>query len=389
MTRRFFDVDALVVGAGPAGAIAALVIARTGARVRVYEAGVLPRHRLCGEFVSPEGVTDLAALGIDLHRAGGFELAGAAVTAGRSQARGALPVPGIAIARYALDLELVQAAVAAGAEVVTRTRVVALEGSLAEGFEAHTAGAATERVRARCVVGAFGRQPVALAARRRVPVARRAVAFKMHRMGAHGLPRQIELHAFPGGYVGFAPLSATRVNLCWVAERDTVRALRGGGDAAPFLRAARAVRPLQDLLARTEEDPEARCAESGVQFGAARPVWQELLLAGDAAATPHPLSGDGMAMAVRAGRFAAAYALAFLREDLTAAALPEAYARAWRGEFSSRLRWDSALHAVLERPAIARPLLDVLRHWPAGFAALVSRTRGQALLEAPTVEVPR
>ena len=389
MTRRPFDVDALVIGAGPAGAVAALVLARAGARVRVYEAGPLPRHRLCGEFVSPEGVADLTALGIDLRRVGGFELARASVSAGRAQADGALPAPGVAIARFALDAELARFAAAQGAEVITRTRVTALAGSLAQGFEAHTAGSTTDRVRARCVIGAFGRHPLALHALRRPAAARLSVAFKMHRVGPHGLPPRVELHAFEDGYVGFSPLSPERVNVCWVAQQSIIRTLRGGGDAAPFLRAGAGVQPLQALLACTQEDPAARCAESGVQFGAPRPVWQDVLLAGDAAVTPHPLSGDGMAMGVRAGRFAAAYALAFLREDLPAAVVPEAYARAWRREFSSRLRWDSALHALLERPAVVTPMLRILGRWPAAFEALVTRTRGHALLQSPTVEVPR
>jgi flavin-dependent dehydrogenase len=300
-----------------------------------------------------------------------------------------LPAPGVAIARFALDAELARVAAAQGAEVVIRTRVTALAGSLAAGFEAHTTGSAMDRVRARCVIGAFGRHPLALHALRRPPASRQAVAFKMHRVGPHGLSPRVELHAFEDGYVGFAPLSPERVNVCWVAQQGAIRAMRGGGDAAPFLRVATRVQPLQSLLACTQEDTAARCAESGVQFGAPRPLWQDVLLAGDAAVTPHPLSGDGMAMGVRAGRFAAAYALAFLREDLRAAALPEAYARAWRREFSNRLRWDSALHAILERPAVATPLLRVLGRWPAAFEALVARTRGHAVPQSPTVEVPR
>lgn len=389
MNLRPVDVDALVIGAGPAGAVAALVLARAGARVRVYEAGDLPRHRVCGEFLSPEGVADLAALGIDLHACGGFDLTHAAVTSGGASAGGALPAPGIGIARFVLDAELVRAARRAGAEVVTRTRVTALAGSLARGFEADTAGAAAGRVHARCVIGAFGRHPLALHALRRTPGARPAVAFKTHRLGPHGLQPRVELHAFDGGYVGFAPLSPGRVNVCWVARQDAIRARRGGGPAAPFLRAASLLRPLQELSARTHEDPEARCAESNVQFGAPRPLWQDVLLAGDAAAAPHPLSGDGMAMGVRAGRLAAAYGLSFLREDLPAAATLEAYARAWRREFAPRLRWDSALHAVLERPALVTPLLRVLGRWPAGFEALAARTRGQVMLPLRTVEVPR
>jgi len=35
------------------------------------------------------------------------------------------------------------------------------------------------------------------------------------------------------------------------------------------------------------------------------------------------------------------------------------------------------------------PLLRVLGRWPSAFEALVARTRGDAMLHPPTVEVPR
>jgi len=35
------------------------------------------------------------------------------------------------------------------------------------------------------------------------------------------------------------------------------------------------------------------------------------------------------------------------------------------------------------------PMLRILGRWPAAFEALVTRTRGHALLQSPTVEVPR
>ena len=57
--------DALVAGAGPAGSAAARALALAGARVLLCDARSLPRHRLCGEFVSPEAEADIRALGLD------------------------------------------------------------------------------------------------------------------------------------------------------------------------------------------------------------------------------------------------------------------------------------------------------------------------------------
>src|SRR5688572_25661650 len=45
--------DVLIVGAGPAGAVAATVLARSGARVRIVDRARFPREKLCGDTVNP------------------------------------------------------------------------------------------------------------------------------------------------------------------------------------------------------------------------------------------------------------------------------------------------------------------------------------------------
>ena len=45
--------DVLIVGAGPAGAVAATVLARAGARVRLLDRATFPRDKLCGDTLNP------------------------------------------------------------------------------------------------------------------------------------------------------------------------------------------------------------------------------------------------------------------------------------------------------------------------------------------------
>ena len=65
--RRF---DAVVVGAGPAGSIAALMLARSGARVALADKAAFPRDKACGDLVGPRGVQVLADLGLRVPDAG-------------------------------------------------------------------------------------------------------------------------------------------------------------------------------------------------------------------------------------------------------------------------------------------------------------------------------
>src|SRR5215207_8628074 len=64
--RRY---DVLVIGAGPAGSVAALVLARGGARVALVDKARFPRDKACGDLVGPRGVQLLGELAIDVSAA--------------------------------------------------------------------------------------------------------------------------------------------------------------------------------------------------------------------------------------------------------------------------------------------------------------------------------
>ena len=61
----------IVCGAGPAGAVAATVLARGGARVLLLDRARFPRDKLCGDTLNPGALAVLARLGLDGRRRGG------------------------------------------------------------------------------------------------------------------------------------------------------------------------------------------------------------------------------------------------------------------------------------------------------------------------------
>ena len=78
VARRTRDLEVVVVGAGPAGATAARLLATRGAHVRLIEARRLPRHKLCGGGLTPKAIPFLPpeALACVERRVTAFELAG-------------------------------------------------------------------------------------------------------------------------------------------------------------------------------------------------------------------------------------------------------------------------------------------------------------------------
>src|SRR3954463_9247539 len=102
--------DVIVVGAGPAGAVAATVLARAGVRVRLVDRATFPRDKLCGDTVNPGSLAllDRAGLGMRV-RSLGIPVHGRAVT-GPNGARVVADYPGtvaaVAVTRRLFDQAL-------------------------------------------------------------------------------------------------------------------------------------------------------------------------------------------------------------------------------------------------------------------------------------------
>ena len=74
------DSEVLIVGGGPAGAIAALVLARAGVRVRVLDRARFPRFKLCGDSVNPGALSILSRLDLAAVVEGALAVDGMIVT---------------------------------------------------------------------------------------------------------------------------------------------------------------------------------------------------------------------------------------------------------------------------------------------------------------------
>ncbi|WP_405082782.1 NAD(P)/FAD-dependent oxidoreductase [Paenibacillus chitinolyticus] len=160
------ETDVAVLGAGLAGSLIAKSLAEKGWRTLLVDRHRFPRHKVCGEFLSPEVRQTLDAAGL-LDRVSALRPA-RVERARLISAEGGhvdIPLPGTAmgLSRFRLDEALHEAAAAAGARVLTSAAVLSVTRLADESCEVRVKREdGMEVIRARTVIAAWGANGQAL-----------------------------------------------------------------------------------------------------------------------------------------------------------------------------------------------------------------------------------
>lgn len=347
--------EILVVGGGPAGLATAIELARRGRSVELADASRPGRRRLCGEFLSGDGVALLQGWGIDLSDCPAIDAL--RIGHGYHAWRRAFPGLGRGCTRESLHARLEQLCDQLG--VVRTRRRMSGEGEPGQ-----------------VVLWAAGH---AGAARRSPEERQRRGAWLGVAVRARGVcPPQVDLHVTARGYVGLNPVEGERVNLCGLLRApgsaiDPLQYLLEEVDSNPLLR---------NGLDVSGVDPSSVAARGGLDFGA-RNRGGVGLSVGDARGAPVPLLGQGLAAALRGGQLLGQHVDEGLRESGPFRDGPSAvdvlvreWNRLWENEFGVRFRRGRWLQAALLQPWVAGPALRGLSLWPSLGDRLVRATRG-------------
>lgn len=354
-TRR---VEVLVVGGGPAGAAAAIELARLGADVLLVERRAFPRPKVCGGCLGPRAIACLRQLGLDPTRLeGAMPLDRVRVHVPGANA--VLPLPeGIAVDRADFDQRLLVLAQEAGAEVWTEARA-RIDEEVAAGRRVRVEGRdGVNVVVANAVVLATGLPSSPASA----PGARVGLSQTRPVTGMLSGPPGGEVWMVSGtlGYIGMVRLAERRLN---VAASIPASAL---GDSTPSAR-------VDEILV------EAGLPALGWHDGwtgtpplhahAPDLVENRVLPVGDAAGFWEPFTGEGIGWGLEAGIAVAPVALELGRHwDPQRAAAWMRDRHAWMRKVQTRSRTVAAISA---RPRIARVALGLIGRVPAAGRWLI------------------
>ncbi len=332
------DCQVAIIGAGPAGSAAAILLASRGREVILIDAGIFPRSKLCAGLLTAKtidclrnelglNVKSMQAGGIIYHRLHAFRI----YHRRRLLARDRLETPFHLADRRSYDAYLLRAAGRAGAGIITGQKVTRIDPG--RGI-IRTAGGKT--IRSQVIIAADGiwskaRKIVLQAGRKNQLAWRRNLALALESrapgFGATPVPFYAGLHLgyLEWGYGWSFPSPRQRlVGICGLASRHH-------GRLGVKFRQMLADLGIDHRLAGL---PAAWPLPYGNYLS--RPWHLRLLLAGDACGLADPLLGEGIYYAHKSGLLAARAVLAAGSFPLDCGPI---YQRFYSSQLISNLRW--------------------------------------------------
>jgi geranylgeranyl reductase family protein len=334
--------EVTVIGAGPAGTIAARDLARRGARVAIVD-GSHPREKACGGGVTGRALALVASSSGSSGSGFGRAIRAIRFEAGSRATAVDLPDGYLDVfSRETFDESLLAAATDAGA-VLIRSRATRIE----RAADAWVVTAGDRRVEAPWLLGADGAGGII---RKQVfrPFTRAQLSIAAGVYVADSDISEIVIRFVddPGGYLWSFPRPGhLAVGTCAQADVTSAAAMHGITDH------------WLDQYAPAAGRPRRRYAWpipslSAADLDAERPSGPGWMLLGDAAGLVDPITREGIFFAMRSGMLAAA--------ALAAPDPARHYAGAVRGELHDELRRAARLKAGFFRPRFTSLLIEAL-----------------------------
>ena len=306
------DAEIVIVGAGPAGAAAAFFLAAAGRDVVLVDRRRFPREKPCGEGVLPAGVGVLERIGVRsaLEARGAQRFAGIRYHApGGRAAVGFFPggERGLGVRRRVLDDVLLGAVRATGrvrVEEDFHVRALLRDG---RGAVSGVSDGARE-IRSSLVIGADGARSRVrkLAGLEGAVPARWGMRQHFRPVSPPACDELVDVYVTGDVEAYVTPVAPGEWGVAWLSNTPAREDARVTAGAAPFAR--RAERAIRETLRgrggiaeRLVEAPASSevLAAAGMGSVARSPIGDGVLLLGDAAGAPDPITGMGTSFALR------------------------------------------------------------------------------------------
>lgn len=403
--------DAVIVGAGPAGSSAAILLARAGWSVALVEKRRFPRRKVCGECIAASNLLLLDALGIGsaFNSVAGPELRKVALMRGDQTIIADLPEFthgkyrwGRALGRETLDTLLLERAHAAGVLVLQPCSVQAIEGEVGNWQCAVRAVAskATLTLHTPVAIDAHGSWEQLPSSRPRLRVSPSVTdlfAFKANFRDTSLDEGLLPILSFDGGYGGMVVADGGVTTIAGCIRSDRLCAYRRAWPGLHAGEVFEAMLKQQCKGVRTALQGSSRegnwLAVGPLDPGIRLNVEDYPFRIGNAAGEAHPIIGEGMSMALQSSWLLCAH---LLGTDQPKSILSKewqrevgrGYAVEWRRQFEFRLRLAATFAHLAMRPVFSVPLVALAKAWP-GILTLGAKWGGKVRCAADLALIDR
>ena len=290
MTPLHSSYDTIVIGAGPAGSVAAYQVALAGRSVLLLDRSEFPRAKVCGCCIAQSATRSLDSIGLSKVLDGAASIRRATIRTSRAAATIASPMYRV-LSRETLDSRLAAAAGNAGAEVLFSVSArVTVEGKV------HVSGI-DHPLRARAVIVADGLGGAALADHpsfswRTSRTSRMGVGAALARSPVELGDDEIAMLCDRVGYLGLVRLPDGGINAAAALDPAAVRCAGGPSMLCSQILASCGVDPSAVLEVQWRGTPRLSRTRSIIESG-------NIFVLGDAAGYVEPFTGEGMAWAIQ------------------------------------------------------------------------------------------
>lgn len=366
--------NVIIIGGGLAGLVSAISLAQAGIPVSLIEKKVYPFHKVCGEYISNEVLPYLQLIGADVATLQPARISNYLVSSPSGQTLTAkLDLGGFGLSRYTLDNYLYQLAQKKGVNFKLQTTVLDVLFS-DDAFEVNLSDG--EILKASVVIGAYGKRANLDRKLNRSFFSSRSpyIGVKYHIQ--LDFPNDlIALHNFKDGYAGISAIEGDRYCLCYLTTRQN---LRQHGTIPAMEKAILYQNPhLRQAFEEARflyKHPEVI---NEISFVTKTCVENHMLMCGDAAGMIAPLCGNGMAMAIHAGKLAAEQTINYFNSGRNRQQLEQGYTQAWQQQFQTRLRIGRAVQHLFGNTLLSEITVNTLKRMPAAVKLLMRQTHGQ------------
>ena len=357
--------DAVVIGAGPAGSIAARQLARQSKSVLLVERQAWPRTKTCGGCLNQRALAHLDSLGLSSVVQAGHGKPVERLELRHRRQQLELPLPtGVAIRRSPFDAALVQHAIDAGVAFrPSTTAQVAAERDRGDvrRVELRASDHPPLEVRAKVVVAADGLGHPSLGRLpefQSVPQADGKIGLAVELDDAPNWlgDGTIVMAIAPAGYVGSVATSDGRVNVAAAICRDFVKSSGGAAQVVDDILRQAGLNKLPIGADTTWRGTPILTRRS------ARLIHERVFVLGDAAGYVEPFTGEGMAWAIESALMATPWILESMRK------WSHTTAAGWEHALRQRIQRNQlicrATAGLLRRPRAVRAALRVMKSFP-------------------------